>query len=286
MSKNADFSETCFSQVNDVGLSMYAVYVVTKNGIDSIHWESIRFTLKMNIIWKSGIVRRTLWFEKFLSSWPVKRTCVYTYTHKWLVCMHSWGNWIALHCFGSLTPIVQSCDIYYTNLVGNIHWTCLLCNYFMNGLLYINKDVWIIDGCWIWCLSWCGVFSPLLELREWHEVVELLGDVIGVYICYVHICCLWIFLHAIGVEFLVKACTFIAIEKCGECMHGWLSHMFTQHMLSRMFTSIFPLTGYLYPYSRWNYCRWQWCSVGIRGDDLRGELVPHVSRVGLGTLHV
>ena len=31
---NADFSETCFSQVNDVGLSMYIVYVVTTNGID------------------------------------------------------------------------------------------------------------------------------------------------------------------------------------------------------------------------------------------------------------
>jgi len=29
------------------------------------------------------------------------------------------------------------------------------------------------------------------------------GDVVGVYICYVHICCLWIFLHAIGVDLLV-----------------------------------------------------------------------------------
>jgi len=28
------------------------------------------------------------------------------------------------------------------------------------------------------------------------------------------------FLHAIGVEFLVKACTLIAVEKCGECMHS------------------------------------------------------------------
>jgi len=31
------FSKLVFSQVNDVGLSMYAVYVVTKNGIDSFH---------------------------------------------------------------------------------------------------------------------------------------------------------------------------------------------------------------------------------------------------------
>jgi len=43
------FFETCFSQVNDVRLSMYDVYVVTKNGMDSFHRESIRFTLKMNV---------------------------------------------------------------------------------------------------------------------------------------------------------------------------------------------------------------------------------------------
>jgi len=82
MSKNADFSETCFSQVNDVGLSMHVVYVVTKNDIDLFHRELIRFALKMNTIWKNGIMRRNLWFERFLSSWPVKRTCMYTYTHK------------------------------------------------------------------------------------------------------------------------------------------------------------------------------------------------------------
>jgi len=35
--QNTDFFETCFSQVNDVGLSMYVAYVVTKNGIDLFH---------------------------------------------------------------------------------------------------------------------------------------------------------------------------------------------------------------------------------------------------------
>jgi len=30
MSKNTDLSETCFSQVNDVGLSIYVVYVINK----------------------------------------------------------------------------------------------------------------------------------------------------------------------------------------------------------------------------------------------------------------
>ena len=43
MSKNVDFSETCFSQVNDVGLSMYVVQVVTKNDIDLFPWELNRY---------------------------------------------------------------------------------------------------------------------------------------------------------------------------------------------------------------------------------------------------
>ena len=41
---------------------------------------------------------------------------------------------------------------------------------------------------------------------------------------------------------------------------------------------------YVFNYSD-DYSWWLWCSVGIRGDDLGGDLVPHVSRVGLGTLH-
>jgi len=60
MSKNADFSETCFSQVNDVELSMYVVYVVTKNRIDLFHGELNSFALKTYSIWKSGNMRRTL----------------------------------------------------------------------------------------------------------------------------------------------------------------------------------------------------------------------------------
>jgi len=68
MSKNVDFSETCFSQVNDVGLSMYAVYVVTKNDLDLFHWELNRFALKMDSVWKSDIMSRTLWIMRFLGS--------------------------------------------------------------------------------------------------------------------------------------------------------------------------------------------------------------------------
>jgi len=217
MSKNADFSETCFSHVNDVGLSMYVVYVVTKNGIDLFHWELNCFALKIDSIRKSGIMRRTLWFVRFHNNWPVKRSCMYTYIHMWLVYIHSWGNWVVLLCFGSLTLIVQSCKIYYTNLVRNIHWTWLLWNSFMNGLLWINKecmnDWWVLNMMFIMMMC---IFSFTWIVRI-HEVVELLWWWCWwiIYVC-VHICCWWIFLHEnVG-------------EIVGECM---------------------------YIYSRWN-CRW------------------------------
>jgi len=42
----------------------------------------------------------------------------------------------------------------------------------------------------------------------------------------------------------------------------------------------------MYSIIRGDYLWCLWCSVGIIGDDLGGDLVPHVSRVGLGILHV
>jgi len=183
MSKNADFFETSLSQVNEVGLSMYVVYVVTKNDIDLFHWELNCFDL--------------FWF---------------------------------------IDPIIQSCEIYYTNLVENIHWTHLCWNSFMNGLIWIN-DWWVLNMMFI--MMWC-IFS-LLDLWEWHEVVELLGDVVGV----LYMLCAYMLL----VNFLTHYWCWIVGEsmysysrwKCGECMHCWLSHMFTHTCW----------VGCLHPYCRW-----------------------------------
>jgi len=63
---------------------------------------------------------------------------------------------------------------YETNLIENNHWVRLSWKSFTNSLIWINEDVWMINGCWIWCLSYCGVFSHLLELWEFYEFVELL----------------------------------------------------------------------------------------------------------------
>jgi len=145
------------------------------------------------------------------------------------------------------------------------------------------NDWWVLNMMFI--IMWC-IFSFTWIVRIiwtcWTTMVMLL---VFIYVC-VHICYWWIFLHACVGEIIGKCMYFYSRWNCGEYMHSWLSHMFIHHMLSQMFTSILSLTGYLYPYSRWNYSCWQWCSVGIRGDDLEGDLVPHVSRIGLGTLHV
>jgi len=98
MSKNADFSETCFSQVNDVGLSMYAVYVINKMVLIYFIESWIILLWKWIIFWKSGNMIWTLCFVRFHGNWPVKRSCTYTYIHMWLVYLHSWGNWVVLLC--------------------------------------------------------------------------------------------------------------------------------------------------------------------------------------------
>jgi len=43
-------------------------------------------------------------------------------------------------------------------------------------------------------------FLLYLNCEIYMKLLNFYGDVVGVYICYVHICCWWIFLHAIGVE--------------------------------------------------------------------------------------
>jgi len=106
MSKNADFSEICLPHENEVGLSMYTIYVITIHGFDWFHWELTCFALKMEFFWKSGNMRRTLWFVRFHSNWLVKRICMYTYIHMWLVCIPSWGNWVVFLSFGSIALIV------------------------------------------------------------------------------------------------------------------------------------------------------------------------------------
>jgi len=99
------FSKLVFSQENEIGLRFYTIYVITKNGFAWFHWEITCFTLKMEFFWKSGNVRRTLWFGRFHSNWPVKHTCMHNYTHIWLMCIHSWGNWVVIFSFGSIALV-------------------------------------------------------------------------------------------------------------------------------------------------------------------------------------
>ena len=99
------FFETCFAQENEVGLRMYTIYVIAKNDFDWFLWELTCFALIMEFFWKSGKVRRTLWFVRFHSNWPVKRTCMHDYTYMWIMCIHSWDNWVVFLSFGSIAFI-------------------------------------------------------------------------------------------------------------------------------------------------------------------------------------
>ena len=42
-----------------------------------------------------------------------------------------------------------------------------------------------------------------LNCENYMKLLNYYDDVVGVYTCYMHICCWWIFLHAIVVELLV-----------------------------------------------------------------------------------
>jgi len=135
MSKNVNFSETCFSQENEVRLRMSTIYVITKkNGFDWFHWVLSCFALKMEFFWKSGKVRLTLWFWWFHSIGPVKRTCMHTYTHMWLMFIYSWGNWVVFLSFGSIVVVVSK--------LWNIRRTWLNLILKLDYLAYILWMVW------------------------------------------------------------------------------------------------------------------------------------------------
>jgi hypothetical protein len=52
-SKTLIFPKTCFSPEIEVGLRLYDVYMISKNGCDWFHQVLTRFALKIAYFWKS-----------------------------------------------------------------------------------------------------------------------------------------------------------------------------------------------------------------------------------------
>jgi len=155
-------------------------------------WIKLDFLLKNVLVLQNDKVRRTLWFVEFRSNWPVKRTCMHNYTHVWLMCIHSWGNWVVFLSFGSIVLVIFKVVKYETNLVEYNLWIRLPWKSFMNILLWINKDVWMIDGCWIWCYH--NVVYFLLYLNDgiiWSCWIIMVMLLVIIYV-YVHIFCWWL----------------------------------------------------------------------------------------------
>ena len=68
-------------------------------------WIKLSFLLENELVLQNDKVRRTLWLLWFRRVWPVKRICMHTYTHIWLMCIHSWGNWVCLLSFSAISII-------------------------------------------------------------------------------------------------------------------------------------------------------------------------------------
>jgi len=124
---------------------------------------------------------RKLFNWHFSRNWPVKHTCICNCTQ--FQCIHSWGNWVCFLSFGSIAIVALK--------LWNMRRTWL--NLIFNPD-YLANLLWIV---WYGCMKmyewWIGVeydvyhnvlyFSPLLELWEFYEVVELLWW-----------CCWWLYM--------------------------------------------------------------------------------------------
>ena len=60
MVQNVNFPEPRFSREIEVGLRLYNVYMISKNGCDWFHQVLTCFALKMGFFCKNDKVRRTL----------------------------------------------------------------------------------------------------------------------------------------------------------------------------------------------------------------------------------
>jgi len=153
----------------------------------------------------------------------------------WLMCIHSWGNWVVFLVFGSIAIIVLKLwndrrtllkFMFKTELLANLLWIVWydymkLCEWLMSveydvnhSMMYFSPllELWeIIWSCWfvvmllilMWMLIkdmimfWCWLWWCLLIIKM--MLVELLCCRCWwiVYV-YLHMCCWWSFLHDIG----------------------------------------------------------------------------------------
>jgi hypothetical protein len=128
------FSKTRFSLEIEVGLELYNVYMISKNGCDWFHQVLNSSALKMEIFVKSEKERRTLWFLWFRRNWPVRLNCMPYCIHMWLRGMLSWGVGTCLLGFGSIAQLFIMLWFWETNLLKMV---------FKSRLFYVS--LWIVD---------------------------------------------------------------------------------------------------------------------------------------------
>ena len=153
---------------------------------------------------KSNIFETNSRMLRIHSIWPMKYLCEYTFTHMWLVY--------------SLVEAIESFDfilVHWLNLLKwwitlyetswrYIHWVFssynsfvnkIECEYMLLVILYVEYIYVVGDFiCWVHiCCWWLYMLNAyMLLVIIYVECIYVDGD----YICCVHICCWWNLLHA------------------------------------------------------------------------------------------
>jgi hypothetical protein len=82
----------------------------------------------------------------------------------WLVRTHGIGNWACLLGFDLNAQLLEIFWLWETNLIKNDFWEPIAYQPFMNGLIWLWDDVWMVVEWGIWCLWSYVVFVPLFGL--------------------------------------------------------------------------------------------------------------------------
>ena len=120
-----------------------------------------------------------MWFLRFRRIWPLKRICMHNYTHMWLMCIHSWGNWVCFLSFDSIAIVVLelwndrrtlSKMVFKTGFLANILWIILYgCMKMYEWLIGVEYDVVIVW--YTFLLIW--IMRNCMKLLIYGDVVDL-----------------------------------------------------------------------------------------------------------------
>jgi len=136
----------------------------------------------------------------------VKRTCIHNCIHMWLMCIHSWGNWVCFLSSDSIAIVVLklwndrrtlSKMVFKTGCLENLLWIvwydyAVICEWLIGieydayhnvlyFLLYLNDE--IIWSCWFIMVMLLVIIYVYVHIHCWLLYMFMCIYVIGDSIC-------------------------------------------------------------------------------------------------------